>query len=240
MKKHLVLWLAGLLWLAVACGPDRLRLATPPLPTSSWNLPELGPTVTLAPTQNRKPTPTWTPTITPTPVVYIVKRGDVLGGIALEQGVSLEAIMLANGLTNAHMLSIGQKLVIPNDAMLEEMARRGLDVRYVTPTPAFPTPTLRPSSVAWDQTTQHIGQEVSVEGRVVRTLQTGGAIYLYFQERLEGAFRVCIPAEEARNFAAQPEVYYLDHWILAKGRVEEGDGRLQMIVHGRAQISVLE
>jgi LysM repeat protein len=240
MKKQVVLCLISVFWLAVACGPDRLRLATLPLPTSSWLSPALGPTTTLAPTQNRKPTPTWTPTITPTPVVYIVKRGDVLGGIAIEHGVSLEAIMLANGLTNAHMLSIGQKLIVPNDAMLEEMAKRGLDVRYVTPTPAFPTPTLRPGSVAWDHTSKYIGQEVNVEGRVVRTLQTGGAVYLYFQERLEGAFRVYIPAEEVRNFAARPEVYYLDHWILVKGTVEEGDDQLQVIARSRAQISVLE
>lgn len=240
MKRQLFFWLAGILWLTVACGPERIYSATPPPPTSSWLPPALGPTATLAATQNRKATPTWTPTVTPTPVIYIVKQGDVLGAIALEQNASVEAIMLANGLTNAHMLMVGQKLIIPNDAMLEEMARQGLDVKHVTPTPAFPTPTLRPSSVPWDQAVKYVGQEVSLEGRVVRTRQAGGVVYLYFQERLEGAFRVCIPAEDTRGFAAQPEVYYLDHWILVRGVIEEAADQLQVIARKRAQISVLE
>jgi LysM repeat protein len=239
MKKRAILLFSGFLLLAAACGPNRLYSA-PSVPTSFWLLPTLGATTTPVPTQNRKPTPTWTPTVTPTPVVYTVKKGDVLGGIALEYSVSLEALMLANGLENAHLLSIGQKLVIPNDAMLEDMARRGLDVKYVTPTPVFPTPTLRPSSIAWDQASKLIGKEVSLEGRVIRTRKAGGAVYLYFQERTEGAFCIYIPAAEARNLATQPEVYYLDHWILVKGIIEEADSNLQITVNKRAQISVLE
>ncbi|MCH2430743.1 MAG: LysM peptidoglycan-binding domain-containing protein [Acidimicrobiales bacterium] len=52
--------------------------------------------------------------ITPTgPVVVIVQSGDSLSAIAAEQGVSVSALMNANGITNPDLLSIGQQLVIP-------------------------------------------------------------------------------------------------------------------------------
>lgn len=60
--------------------------------------------------------PTPSPTITPTPqeqLYYIVVPGDVLSSIAAKFGVSTEAIMAANHMENPHMLSIGQRLLIP-------------------------------------------------------------------------------------------------------------------------------
>lgn len=63
------------------------------------------------------PTPTVTPTSTPIPTparrIYIVQPGDTLLEIAIRMNSSVEAIVLANDLEDAHMLSIGQKLIIP-------------------------------------------------------------------------------------------------------------------------------
>ncbi len=44
---------------------------------------------------------------------YTVQPGDTLGSIAAQYGVSVNAIMQANHLTNPNMLSLGQKLIIP-------------------------------------------------------------------------------------------------------------------------------
>ncbi|SVD33462.1 uncharacterized protein METZ01_LOCUS386316, partial [marine metagenome] len=52
--------------------------------------------------------------ITPTgPVVVTVQSGDSLSAIAAEQGVSVSALMEANGISDPNLLSIGQQLVIP-------------------------------------------------------------------------------------------------------------------------------
>jgi LysM repeat protein len=52
--------------------------------------------------------------ITPTgPVVVIVQSGDSLSAIAAEHGVSVSALMNANGITNADLISVGQELTIP-------------------------------------------------------------------------------------------------------------------------------
>ncbi len=55
-----------------------------------------------------------TPTPSPTPRVYIVQSGDTLGGIALQFGVTIEALVTRNGLEDARFIRTGQKLIIPN------------------------------------------------------------------------------------------------------------------------------
>ena len=47
--------------------------------------------------------------------VYVVQAGDSLGGIASRFGVTLEALIQANGLTNPDFLFAGQRLTIPGD-----------------------------------------------------------------------------------------------------------------------------
>lgn len=47
------------------------------------------------------------------PAQYVVERGNTLSQIAERFGLSTTALMQANGITNANMLSVGQKLVIP-------------------------------------------------------------------------------------------------------------------------------
>jgi len=87
-----------------------------------------GPTPTVAPFSVQLPptrvpgVPIYSPTpdsprALPTPRVdpgqHIVQAGDTLGTIAQQYGVSLEALMQANGLADANLLSVGQELTIP-------------------------------------------------------------------------------------------------------------------------------
>lgn len=83
-------------------------------------------------------TPTFTPTPSPTPVIHIVESGDTLFGIAIEYGVTTEAIQEVNGVDNPNALSIGQSLIIPLDR--EEAAAQPVSplqdsVLLPTPTP---------------------------------------------------------------------------------------------------------
>ncbi|MCB0247679.1 MAG: LysM peptidoglycan-binding domain-containing protein [Anaerolineae bacterium] len=49
--------------------------------------------------------------------VYSVKAGDTLTQIALRYGVSQQALMDANGIVNPSLIVVGQRLVIPGDAV---------------------------------------------------------------------------------------------------------------------------
>ncbi len=87
-----------------------------------------GPTPTLAPFSLQlpptrmpgvpisSPTPD-SPRVLPTPRVdpgqHVVQVGDTLGRIAQQYGVSLEALMQANGLSDPNLLTVGQTLTIP-------------------------------------------------------------------------------------------------------------------------------
>ncbi len=44
---------------------------------------------------------------------YVVQAGDTLSGIAVKCGVSMQAIISANGISNPNLVSIGQRLTIP-------------------------------------------------------------------------------------------------------------------------------
>lgn len=72
-----------------------------------------------APSRTPKPAPS------PTPVQYVVQDGDTLFGIALQHGVTIEAIVAANKIENSDMIRPGQTLVIPSASFT-----------YTRPTPA--------------------------------------------------------------------------------------------------------
>lgn len=49
----------------------------------------------------------------PASTVYVMQRGDTLARIAARYGVSVSALVTANGIRNANLISTGQRLVIP-------------------------------------------------------------------------------------------------------------------------------
>jgi LysM repeat protein len=120
--------------LAPPATPTVEEVVVAPLPTR---------TSTATPTATRylSPTPapatpfdTPTPTLTPTPIIYTIKKGDLLGAIAKEYGVSVEAIQETNGISDPRRLQIDQEIIIPPPKVSGE------------PTP-LPTPTPLPLQI---------------------------------------------------------------------------------------------
>ena len=72
----------------------------------------------------------------PTPTLYTAKAGDTLGSIAQAYGVTVDAIMEANGLTDPNLLTVGQELVIPVEGYVPPTATQG------------PEPSAEPSTTA--------------------------------------------------------------------------------------------
>lgn len=72
------------------------------------------PTATVSPTAlPPTATPTATPTPTPTPLIHEVQSGDTLTEIANRYGVSMEALIDANNLSDPDRLAPGDRLIIP-------------------------------------------------------------------------------------------------------------------------------
>jgi LysM repeat protein len=90
-------------------------------------------TATPTPTGTVVVVPTATPTATPPPgqgTIYIVRTGDTLYSIARRFGVTVQAIMAANNISNPNLIYVGQQLIIPSPG---------------TPGPT-PTPTATPTA----------------------------------------------------------------------------------------------
>lgn len=90
------------------------------------------------------PTPTFTPSPSPTPVLHFVASGDTLFGIALEYGVTVDALLYTNGLNISDYLRIGQGLIIPLQSPGAELPMAAEPVSNLI----LPTPTPQPLEIA--------------------------------------------------------------------------------------------
>ncbi len=88
------------------------------------------------------PAPTPNPAPQPEGSVYIVQPGDTLTRIALRYGVTVQAIALANNLSNLNVIFVGQQLVIPGGETVAPPAPNPV------PTPPAPAPTPVPGPVS--------------------------------------------------------------------------------------------
>ncbi len=77
--------------------------------------------------------PSQTPVPAATPLVYVVKKGDTLSGIAKANHVTLDAILKANPkITNANKIKLGDQIVIPTPLPSEIVDQGG---GAITPAP---------------------------------------------------------------------------------------------------------
>ena len=92
----------------------------------------------------RIPTAGAGPFVPPSGTTYVVKWGDSLGSIAYRYGITVEALMAANGLTNPNFIYAGQTLVIPGASPAP------------LPAPAAPPPAVTYYTVKWGDTLESI------------------------------------------------------------------------------------
>jgi LysM repeat protein len=137
------------------------------------------PTRTLLPTaavEASVPTVPPTETATPAPLVYTVKAGDTLSGIAQTYGVSVQDIVAVNNLANPDVLNIGQELIIPGHFIsptaappTEEAATEKASPPTAPASDVPPLPTLTPSGPPVVEISEVLGSDrLAVEIVIVR------------------------------------------------------------------------
>jgi LysM repeat protein len=135
-KATILILCAALAVTLAACGAVVTPQPTPGPTHTHTPLP--GQTLVIGPAGTAPALPladTATPTISPTPIVYVVQRGDTLLGIAMEYGVSVEAIQRTNGIEDPRFLRVGQELLIPTGEEEDEASSGGLLLPTPTPIP---------------------------------------------------------------------------------------------------------
>ena len=139
---------------------DRGVSVDPPTPTPTM------PAVAVA--ASAVPSPTATIRPSPTPHTYTVQPGDTMNAIALELGVSVEALMDENDLVDPDTLSAGQVLLVPEGGEVAQDPE--------------PSATARPTEAAAGEGPQVEIRGVSgsgdLESEVVRLLNSGGTAHM--------------------------------------------------------------
>lgn len=93
--------------------------ATPHAAATETPSPSPRPTRTASPTATMTPSPTFTPL---PPIIHIVQKGESVGIIAKQYGVSERSVLEANGLEADSIIRIGQELIIPRSTPTPEPA----------------------------------------------------------------------------------------------------------------------
>lgn len=93
--------------------------------------------------------------------------------------------------------------------------------------------------LSWEEAGKYIGSQVSIEGKVVSTYNSGKVCYLNFHPNWKRYFTVVIFASDFPRFPSPPEKAYLEKLIRVTGTIKEYQGRPEMVVSGPEQIQLL-
>mgnify|MGYP003618694258 CR=1 FL=1 len=131
---------------------------------------------------------------------HVVQPGDTLFTIAMEYGVSMDAIVEANNIVNPRVIMLGSTLIIP-----------GVDgPPGSTPTPAAPAPT-RVAPLPPGQLPPHA---TYVEGGVLHTVQPGESL-----SRISLMYNIAMPAIVEANDLANPGQIFAGQELFIPGVV---------------------
>jgi len=96
------------------------------------------------------------------------------------------------------------------------------------------------SAISWETAGRHIGKRVCVEGKILRTHNSGKACYLNFHNNFTRYVSLVIFQEDLWKFPLHPDSFYLNKTVLVRGKIETYEGKPEMILHSPKQITIIE
>ncbi len=96
-----------------------------------------------------------------------------------------------------------------------------------------------PAVVLWQEAGDFVGQDITVEGAVVRTYDSGKVTFLNFAEDYRNTLSIVIFASDYGLFSTPPESLYLGQMVQVTGRVKEYKGAPEIIVEAPDQIEII-
>lgn len=94
--------------------------------------------------------------------------------------------------------------------------------------------------IEWSEAGDHMGEEVSVVGEIVRTKNIGKITFLNFDNDFRSTLTVIIHEENYGRFTEPPERVYKSHKVHVRGTITEHEGAPQMVITGPHQIEILD
>lgn len=107
---------------------------------------------------------------------------------------------------------------------------------------AWPALTAGPAergAISWEQAAAHVGETVTVRGKVARTHRGDRVVHLNFKREWQGTFQVVIFASAWCEFPAPPEEWFREREILVSGKVKDYKGTPEIVVDRADAIRIL-
>jgi micrococcal nuclease len=101
-------------------------------------------------------------------------------------------------------------------------------------------PEKEPEVISWKDAHRYYGQNVTIEGRIARTHNSGEACFLNFHENWKKYFTAVIFAKNFSKFPDHPEEYYYLKIVQVTGTVREYHGKPEIILRSPSQIKVIK
>ena len=95
-------------------------------------------------------------------------------------------------------------------------------------------------TVSWQDAPAYIGRRATVEGKVVRSYNSGKACFLNFHEDFKTHFSRVIFSQDFSKFPSPPEKLYLNKNVRVTGLVKLYKGAPEIVVTGPEQIKVVD
>ena len=95
------------------------------------------------------------------------------------------------------------------------------------------------NTIPWDLAGNYIGKYVSVEGKIVRTHNSGKACFLNFHNNWTRYFSLVIFDNVFHRFPEKPEKFYQDKWVRVSGKIKMFRGRPEMVVDSPRQMEII-
>ncbi|HXV42514.1 MAG TPA: hypothetical protein VEC96_05595, partial [Anaerolineae bacterium] len=94
--------------------------------------------------------------------------------------------------------------------------------------------------ISWAEAAAYDGQNVTVEGGVVDTYNSGQVVFLNFDPDFRTTFKVAIFADAWPLFPGPPEDYYRDKTVRVTGQIKMYQNAPEIIVDQPDQIEIVE
>jgi len=97
-----------------------------------------------------------------------------------------------------------------------------------------------PKTIAWQDASKHYGENVTIEGTVAETYNSGKVCFLNFDTNYRNSFTAVIFASDFHLFPANPQDYYYGKRVRITGHIKEYSGRPEIILNDPGQMEVLK
>jgi endonuclease YncB( thermonuclease family) len=95
-------------------------------------------------------------------------------------------------------------------------------------------------TIPWDLAGNYIGKYMSVEGKIVRTHNSGKACFLNFHNNWTRYFSLVIFDNVFHRFPEKPEKFYLDKVVRVTGKIKIYRGRPEIVLNRPHQIEIID